>query len=158
MQIFRPYQSHEQSAKFLDNRRLSKQVLELYQIMRVCLAEMQIIEGNTRYLSHPVVKHVFNEGHPYLIDTLEMLLIMDQEHRRRGGSRSEAFKEDLAQLRRLIELNAEQFCNDDIPPFYVYGEAKLTGEAVYDAYRQLLYDKWMLDKIAPRCSVKYLYY
>ncbi|WP_338147615.1 pyrimidine dimer DNA glycosylase/endonuclease V [Macrococcus armenti] len=68
----------------MDNRRLSKQVLELYQIIRVCLAEMNVIEGNTRYLHHPIVKHVYNEGHPYIIDAYKMLEAMDKEHQRRG--------------------------------------------------------------------------
>ena len=73
MQIFRVHPEHEISARYLDNRRLSKQVLELYQIIRVCLAEMKLIEGNTRYLHHPIVKHVYHEGQPYIMDTFKML-------------------------------------------------------------------------------------
>lgn len=84
MQIFRVSENHEISARYLDNRRLSKQVLELYQIIRVCLSALNIIDGNIRYLHHPIVKHVYNEGHPYILDCFAMLKVMDDEHTRRG--------------------------------------------------------------------------
>ncbi|UTH13928.1 pyrimidine dimer DNA glycosylase/endonuclease V [Macrococcus equipercicus] len=154
MQIFRPFESHEQSALYLDNRRLSKQVLELYQIIRVCLAELGIIEGNTRYLSHPIVKHIYNDGHPYLADALHFLHACDIEHQRRGGNRNDAFRNDLVRLTDMIHNNYSKFNNNKIPPFYVYGDMKVYGEEVYALYRSLLYDKWLNDTIAPRCGVK----
>lgn len=91
MQIFRVSPNHEVSAKYLDNRRLSKQILELYQIIRVCLAHMELIEGNTKYIHHPIVQHVYNDGNPYIIDTFQLLKEMNKEHIRRGGKRSESF-------------------------------------------------------------------
>ncbi|TDM12750.1 pyrimidine dimer DNA glycosylase/endonuclease V [Macrococcus lamae] len=153
MQIFRPYESHEQSALYLDNRRLSKQVLELYQIIRVCLAKMEIIEGNTRYLSHPVVKHIYNNGHPYLPDALHFLHACDMEHQRRGGRRNEAFRDDVIRLTEMIHNNYKQFNDNKIPPYYVYGDDKVYGDSVYQLYRELLYQKWLDDTIAPRCGV-----
>ncbi|WP_414047456.1 pyrimidine dimer DNA glycosylase/endonuclease V [Macrococcus equi] len=154
MQIFRVSEDHETSARFLDNRRLSKQVLELYQIIRVCLAEMHIIEGNTRYLSHPIVKHIYNNGHPYLLDCFNMLKVMDAEHTRRGGKRSDTFKADIAHLESIIDEHRHLFNQETIPPFYVYGTDKINGEHTFKAYEQLLHEKWMNDKIAPRCGVK----
>lgn len=154
MQIFRVSESHIESAKYLDNRRLSKQVLELYQIIRVCLSELNIIDGNTRYLSHPIVKHVFNDGDPYVIDCFDMLSIMNEEHIRRGGKRSVAFKEDIQSLRQVIEANQHLFNGNPLPPFYVYGDEKIYGEVAYDCYKVLLNEKWRNDKIAPRCGVK----
>ncbi|MCE4956590.1 pyrimidine dimer DNA glycosylase/endonuclease V [Macrococcoides caseolyticum] len=156
MQIFRVSQDHEISARFLDNRRLSKQVLELYQIIRVCLAELKVIEGNTRYLSHPIVKHIYNDGHPYLFDCFKMLEVMDQEHRRRGGKRSETFKADIAKLAMVIYDHHHLFNKESIPPLYVYGTDKIYGASAYEAYQKLLYEKWEQDKIAPRCGTKLL--
>jgi len=153
MQIFRVHPNHEISARYLDNRRLSKQVLELYQIIRVCLAEMNVIEGNTRYLHHPIVKHVYNEGNPYIIDTYKMLEAMDKEHQRRGGKRSQNFKEDLKILEDIILQHKTKFNSLPLPPFYVYGDDKLYGNEVYEAYKQLLQLKWENDTIAPRCSI-----
>lgn len=152
MQIFRVAADHKVSAQYLDNRRLSKQVLELYQIIRVCLAELKIIEGNTRYLHHPIVKQAYNNGKPYIMDLYHMLVEMDREHQRRGGKRSAAFKEDLETLADIIYANREAFSHDPLPPYYVYGETKLEGEGVYEAYQSLLHDKWLNDTISPRCG------
>lgn len=154
MQIFRVDENHIVSARFLDNRRLSKQVLELYQIIRVCLAELNIIEGNTRYLNHPIVKHLFNDGDCYIIDCFEMLQVMDKEHTFRGGKRSDAFKADLKRLSEIINTHEQQFNHNKLPPFFVYGTEKIYGTDAYKAYEALLYEKWLNDKIAPRCGVK----
>ncbi|SOC45228.1 pyrimidine dimer DNA glycosylase/endonuclease V [Salinicoccus kekensis] len=155
MQIFRVSPDHNVSARFLDNRRLSKQVLELYQIIRVCLGGMGLVEVNTRYLHHPVVKAVYNEGRPHLPDALAMLKAMDEEHRRRGGRRSDAFREDLAGLDRLIkeELDESLFSEEKIPPFYVYGTERCHTEEAYEKYEALLFSKWAADKIPPRCNI-----
>ncbi|GGB08785.1 hypothetical protein ERX37_07000 [Macrococcus hajekii] len=152
MQIFRVEADHNISAKYLDNRRLSKQVLELYQIIRVCLAEIKIIEGNTRYLHHPIVKHAYNNGSPFIMDLYQMLIAMDEEHQRRGGKRSAAFKSDLEQLAETITLNQHLFSHESLPPFFVYGDVKLTGDKVYAAYKELLHEKWLNDTISPRCG------
>lgn len=154
MQIFRVSPDHEISARYMDNRRLSKQVLELYQIIRVCLAALDIIDSNTRYLHHPIVKHVYNDGYPYVIDTFNMLVAMDIEHRRRGGKRSPQFKEDIIKLEAIILEHKAKFSHDPLPGIYVYGEDKFFGDATFDMYVQLLHDKWANDTIAPRCSVK----
>lgn len=154
MQIFRVHENHKISAQFLDNRRLSKQVLEMYQIIRVCLGEMNIIDTNTRYISHPIVKSIYNEGHPYLIDAYKFLQILDEEHKRRGGKRSAEFRADIDALGVIIDGHKSQFNYDGIPPYFVYGDEKLYGEAVYSRYEKLLFNKWQLDKIPPRCNIK----
>lgn len=154
MQIFRVHENHKISAQFLDNRRLSKQVLEMYQIIRVCLAELKIIETNTRYLSHPIVKSVYNDGYPYILDAYTLLKVLDEEHQRRGGKRSIEFRKDLDRLGEIVEAHKSKFSPDRIPPFFVYGDEKLYGEAVYRRYEELLFDKWRMDKISPRCNIK----
>lgn len=154
MQIFRVHENHKISAQFLDNRRLSKQVLEMYQIIRVCLGAMDIIDTNTRYLSHPIVKTIYNAGHPYLIDAYKFLQILDEEHKRRGGKRSAEFEADIDNLRGIIETHQSRFNYNKIPPYFVYGEERIYGETAYDCYEKLLFDKWGKDKIPPRCNIK----
>ena len=153
MQIFRISSAHHQSAQFLDNRRLSKQVLELYQIIRVCLAEMNIIKGNTRYLSHPIVKHVYHDGEPYLLDAYALLRAMDEEHQQRGGKRSSDFREDLNHLECIITQYQSRFSAESLPPIFIYGDEKVYGEAAYIQYQRLLYEKWSTDRIPPRCNI-----
>ena len=156
MQIFRVSEDHEISAKFLDNRRLSKQVLELYQIINVCLAKLGYIKGDTRYLNHPIVKHVFNNGQPYLLDAYQLLLEMDKEHKRRGGKRSLEFEHKIQTMVEVINLALQDgvLSNEKLPPFYVYGDCKLLSDKAYLEYQKLLYLKWAQDNIAPRCNVR----
>lgn len=156
MQIFRVNEDHEISAAFLDNRRLSKQVLELYQIIRVCLAQKDIIDTNTRYRHHPVVKHVYNNGHPYLHDTVKLLKAMDIEHVKRGGKRSADFQTKLETLYAIIEnpKYSYEFSMEKLPPFYVFGDDKCSTEEAYSKYETLLFTKWAGDKIPARCSIK----
>lgn len=154
MQIFRVSPDHTTSARYLDNRRLSKQVLELYQILRVNLSLVGVLDTNTRYQHHPIVKHVYNGGNPYITDTYRLLEACDLEHQRRGGKRSPAFREDLESLKRLIEshLDDDLWRHDPLPPLYVFGDDRVYGDAAYDLYVTLLYDKWTADTIAPRCG------
>ncbi|BAC12963.1 pyrimidine dimer DNA glycosylase/endonuclease V [Oceanobacillus iheyensis] len=153
MQLFRVSANHQISAQFLDNRRLSKQVLETYQIIRVCLAELQLIEGNTKYLQHPIVKHVFNNGSPYLLDAWCYLQACNEEHILRGGTRNIEFRNQLFDLGQLIEDHKYLFSDESLPPYFVYGDKKVYGKQAYELYQSLLYDKWSNDKIAPRCGI-----
>ncbi|WP_342388755.1 pyrimidine dimer DNA glycosylase/endonuclease V [Salinicoccus bachuensis] len=157
MQIFRVSPDHQTSAQYLDNRRLSKQVLELYQILRINLSLVGMLDTNTRYQHHPIVKHVYNEGNPYITDTFWLLEACDMEHQRRGGKRSPAFREDLESLKQLIEsrLDADLWSHEPLPPLYVFGEDRIYGNAAYDLYVELLHDKWMNDTIPPRCGVRF---
>ncbi|MFC3420048.1 pyrimidine dimer DNA glycosylase/endonuclease V [Salinicoccus hispanicus] len=156
MQVFRVSPSHEVSARYLDNRRLSKQVLELYQILRVNLSLLELLDTNTRYRHHPIVNHIYNNGYPYITDTFRFLMACDEEHQRRGGKRSPQFREDLEALKQLIADHSHVglWSDDPLPPFYVFGEDKIYGNAAYDLYVQLLNDKWKNDTIAPRCGVR----
>ncbi|WP_272030948.1 pyrimidine dimer DNA glycosylase/endonuclease V [Oceanobacillus kimchii] len=153
MQLFRVSANHQISAQFLDNRRLSKQVLETYQIIRVCLAELQIIEGNTKYLQHPIVKHVFNNGSPYLSDTWRYLQACNDEHILRGGIRNIEFRSQLFKLGQTIEEYKNLYSVEPLPPYFVYGDRKVYGQRAYELYQTLLYVKWSNDKIAPRCGI-----
>lgn len=156
MQIFRVSEDHKTSAQFLDNRRLSKQVLELYQIIRVCLGQKGIIETDTSYLKHPVVKNVYNHGDAYIYDAVNLLKEMDKEHQRRGGKRSSEFRSDLEILYNIVDDKNHQgmFNSDKLPPFYVFGEERCYSQEAYRKYEALLFEKWKNDKIPPRCGVK----
>ncbi|GEP84005.1 Uncharacterised protein [Staphylococcus piscifermentans] len=155
MQIFRVSPNPNVSAEFLDNRRLSKQVLELYQIIRVCLGELGAIQTGTGYRNHPVVKAVYNEGNPYLWGALEIMDAMNREHLRRGGNQSEHFKNELADLRQIVEEAVEEYqlSHAKLPPFYVEGKVRIEGDEAYELYQKLLYKKWRNDKIPPRCNI-----
>jgi hypothetical protein len=52
MQTFLPYKDFQRSAKALDNKRLNKQVLEGYQILKVLNSD----DPNAAWRNHPAVK------------------------------------------------------------------------------------------------------
>ncbi|MDG0821689.1 pyrimidine dimer DNA glycosylase/endonuclease V [Staphylococcus equorum] len=156
MQIFRISSDHKKSARFLDNRRLSKQVLELYQIIRVCLAKLNLVDVNSNYIKHPIVAHVYNNGEPYIIDTFKLLESMNEEHIRRGGKRSVDFNNDIERLSEIVykEEYQKYFSHKMLPPFYVFGDRKVYGEDAFELYQILLFNKWKEDKIPARCGIK----
>ena len=156
MQIFRVSEDFDTSAQFLDNRRLSKQILELYQIICVCLGQMGIIDVNTRYINHPVVQKVYNDGRPYLRDATELLKAMDREHFRRGGKRSPDFRDALDVLYETVDDRSHdgRFSTDRLPPFYIYGDERCDTQEAYSKYERLLFEKWKKDKVSARCSIK----
>ncbi len=45
MQIFRPFKDHTESARYLDDRRLNKQISECYQIITSCLKQKGLMLG-----------------------------------------------------------------------------------------------------------------
>ncbi|ANZ33939.1 pyrimidine dimer DNA glycosylase/endonuclease V [Staphylococcus carnosus] len=155
MQIFRVSPDPKVSAEFLDNHRLSKQVLELYQIIRVCLGELDVIKTGPGYRHHPVVEAVYNNGKPYLWGAWILLAAMNEEHMRRGGKRSEVFKKELEGLYDVVKKTDQtlSLSHEDLPPFYIEGEKRIYGGEAYQMYVKLLFDKWQHDKIPPRCHI-----
>lgn len=70
-----------------------------------------------------------------------------------GGKRSQNFRKDLKILENQIVQYETKFNSSPLPPIYVYGDDKLYGEEVYEAYKRLLELKWKNDTIAPRCNI-----
>lgn len=142
MQIFRPFPDHTQSARYLCDSRLNKQTLEASQIIRLCLAGIGAINANTRYLSHPVVQHVYNGGRPYLLDMLRYMSACDAEFQRRGGNRGAKFAKDMADLYDIVAYNIWRSDDGPLPPYFVSGSERISGPEAYSAYRRLLGAKW----------------
>lgn len=146
LQLFRPFLDHTRSAQFLDDRRLNKQVLEGYQIARVCLAELGCLTSNTRYMTHPMVRHVYHGGKPYLPDLIAYIEACDHEFRRRGGKRGNAFAAKLSQLAEQVQMHHALMDAHALPPYFVFGDRRESDpEKVFRLYRQLLYTKWASD-------------
>ena len=81
MQTFLPYESFEQSAKVLDNKRLNKQIVECYQILKA------ITDSTYGWQSHPIVK--MWEGYPTSL--LIYAFSMYKERKNRTGKEHQSY-------------------------------------------------------------------
>lgn len=155
MQIFRPFESHEETAQFLDDVRLNKQIVEAYQIALLSLKKLELIPAvKMGYQNHPMVNFIFNHGKPYLPDLIAYITILNREWIARGFKRSESFYENLQYLLTFIITNPDKFTYDKIPPYYVFGGVIDDTENAYQLYQDLLYQKWSTDKITVKVSIK----
>ncbi len=95
MNTFLPYPSFEESAKVLDNKRLGKQRVEVYQILK-CL-----LEEKTRWYNHPAVQ--MWKGYENLL--IEYGLAICREWIKRG------YKDTCFQKISIFKTNLENLEN-----------------------------------------------
>jgi len=137
-----PFPDHNQTAQYLDDIRLNKQIVEAYQIAEICLIQLGLRQGKTAWKHHPIVKNVYNNGKPYLPDLYRYITTCDREWIRRGKNRGSEFRSKLLKLGEDIFNNINLFSWE---PMKVYES--------YDYYKLLLKDKWDSDKIVVKCSI-----
>jgi hypothetical protein len=111
MQTFLPYSDFEETARVLDYRRLGKQRVETYQLLRA-------LNGETRgWVNHPAARmwDGFESGLAYYG------MVICEEWRRRG------YKDQM--LERLTELWIQHGKNFDMPPWLGDGEFHLSHQS-----------------------------
>jgi hypothetical protein len=146
MQIFRPFKEHEESAKFLDDRRLNKQIVEAYQLAQLSLRKLGLLPyEKLGYLNHPMSIYIYNEGKPYLPDLTSYMKKLNEEWIARGFKRGAEFQAKLDNLFRIVIDKPELFDWNIMPPYYVFEGDRIQGDEVYNKYQQLLERKWAQD-------------
>jgi hypothetical protein len=153
MQLFRPFRFHTETARYLDDVRLNKQIVEAWQIANTCLVMMGIRQGRAPWRYHPIVKNIYNDGRPYLPDLYRYIKACDTEWIRRGKNRSLKFQNKLVELKREILSNRNKFSWIPIRPYF--NEDINECDDVFDAYRNLLKEKWEKDRVCVKCSIAY---
>ena len=155
MQIFRPFESHAQTAQFLDDVRLNKQIVEAYQIAILCLKRMELVPAEKMgYNHHPMVDFIFNQEKPYIPDLMIYIKVLNDEWINRGFKRSPDFIDKLNKINQLILDNLSRFSLGKMPPYYLYGGVVDTTTNAYQMYQDLLYQKWSQDKIKVKVTLK----
>ena len=157
MQIFLPVpEDLVANARFLDDRRLNKQVLEAYQISRAVLqkcAHPNYPEGTVKgWINHPATLFIFNAGKPKFTWMKQYILTLDAEWQRRGFQRGDGMAE---RLRLLFEEFQDVPTQSDEGYLSFIGAEAVTCKSAAEAsrlYQELLYDKWSRDTFAPRCK------
>jgi hypothetical protein len=152
MQIFRPYRDHEKSAKYLDDSRLNKQVLECFQVIKSCLTKLELMDGKSGWFNHPITQHVWNDGKPFIPDLYNFMMVCNREWLRRGKNRGIDFTNQMNDVCQVIKTSKEFFSWKPLPMFYSYQDTR-TKNNVPRLYRDLLREKWKSDKRSPRCSI-----
>lgn len=143
MQTFLPYADFKKSAEVLDNKRLNKQILEGYQILKVLHSD----DPRAAWRNHPAVKM----WRGYENELYRYILHMVWEARDRG------IKTDKNEA-NLLELVAKHsmFWKQVIPTWY---HDKATIERLTESHRANLYrkdpeyyDMFRNDKANPCCD------
>ncbi len=148
MQTFLPFKSFEQSAKALDNKRLNKQILEGYQILKV----LHNPDPRAAWRNHPAVK-MWEGFEDALYDYIANMVV---EARNRG------IKTDKNEA-NLIELHSRYAMHweSGMPKWYNDSRA----DRITESHRANLYRKdpefymdFINDKANPCCDTCQYYW
>ncbi len=91
MQTFLPYASFQKSAKELDSKRLNKQILECYQILKVLSSD----DPKAAWRNHPAVK--MWRGHEFALWNYVQAMIVEADDR---GIKTDKNLSNLLELRK----------------------------------------------------------
>jgi len=125
MQTFLPYKDFTKSAEALDSKRLNKQVLEGYQILKV----LSNPDPRAGWRNHPAVK--MWRGYEHML--LEYVMTMVAEADRRGIKTDK----NVANIEALI-MSEGMFWGNDVPAWY---EDDIVMRKVTTTHKASLYRK-----------------
>lgn len=139
MNIFLPFESFKDCAQTLDDKRLTKQILECKQILDIILKKKADETYKSPYLNHPVVKHYFNQEH-YIV---EYALAMCKEFTHRFG------KTHTYHSWFIVHMTPKE---NEFIPFYAEGSKnsidcirETDANTVYALFKLKLHRKWLDD-------------
>lgn len=139
MNIFLPFEKFEDCAKVLDDRRLTKQILECKQIIDMISKKKSDESYKSPYLHHPVVVNYFNQEH----QLVEYALAMCKEFRHRF---------EKLHAYHYWFINRMQVYEVEFQPIYVEGSKYSADcirekdfEKVQELFKQKLCKKWVSD-------------
>ncbi len=151
MNLFLPFpEDLLATARFLDDSRLNKQVVEAYQIGQIAIKRMREPEAKIGWRNHPSALLVYNEGRPKLPWLQTYIEALDEEWRFRGFRRSEEFLAKLdalfSEAKSVRHLSQEPVCCFVGNGTVTHGDATLIGK-LYQAY---LLKKYIEQSRPPR--------
>jgi hypothetical protein len=156
MNLFLPYPDDlKQCARFLDDGRLNKQVVEAYQIGTIVLKLLRDPLATPGWRNHPSTKLVFNNGTPKWPWLEKYIVAMDDEWKARGFKRSEEFTGKLCTLFDNAQQYQHRFSHEPVCAFVGGGELlHADSEIVGEKYRAYLQAKFETAASPPRWSVR----
>ncbi len=148
MQTFMPFQDYEYTAQVLDNKRLNKQILEGYQIMKVLSGASE----SGAWRNHPAV--LMWKGCEYELKSYIDHMVYEAEFR---GIKTDKNVANLKDLEIRFSLNWGK-----ATPFWMQNQEQL--KRVLDSHKANLYRKDPLyyaeyrNSVAKPCCDRCLYY
>jgi len=143
MQLYRPYKGHGPTARFLDDRRLDEQITQALEIAEVCIQAVVNKIKSSPLLKHPIVKHIYNNGRPYLPDLLAYIDELYYEYRKRGLKATPKREKVMESIRTLVHHRPQLWSNERIPPYFHFGDVESNDpKAVFALYQKLLKMQW----------------
>ncbi len=139
MNLFLPYPDDlAATARFLDDGRLNKQVVEAYQIGRIAVRRVIEPESRIGWKNHPSALLVYNNGNPKMPWLRTYIETLDLEWRNRGFRRSGEFLGKLVSLFSEADELGDLVSGEPVCSFLgdgqlIHGEASRVGE-LYRAY------------------------
>jgi hypothetical protein len=143
MQTFLPYADFKRSAEVLDNKRLNKQILEGYQILKV----LHNPDPRAAWRNHPAVK-MWNNHQDALYDYIANMVV----EARGRGIKTDKNEANLVELHRRYAMNWKS----GMPKWY---EDRVILNRLTESHRANLYRKdpefyvdFMHDNANPCCD------
>ncbi len=152
MNLFLPYPTDlSATARFLDDGRLNKQVVEAYQVGRVVLRRMLEPDAKIGWKNHPSSLLIYNEGRPKFPWLQTYIETLDEEWRFRGFNRSADFTSKIEAL--FVEADGLRELHSDEPVCAFLGNGELVqGDSalIGKLYREYLNNKFESQVRPPR--------
>jgi hypothetical protein len=144
MNLFLPYPDDlAATARFLDDGRLNKQVVEAYQIGRIALKATLDPNAKIGWRNHPSSLLVINAGHPKIPWLQKYIEALDEEWRFRGFRRSNEFTAKIISLFSEADFVQSLFSKESVCTFVGDGKV-IDGDSnrVGELYREYLVKKF----------------
>lgn len=147
MQTFLPYKDFDKSAKALDNKRLNKQILEGYQILKV----LNNPDPRAAWRNHPAVK--MWRGHEQALFEYIMAMVKQADLR---GIKTDKNKDNIYSLR----LATIKQWGNGYPEWYRNGIERITESHRANLYRKdpEYYMDFVHDRANPCCDTCQYYW
>lgn len=150
MNIFASFECPVKSAKYLDNKRLSKMLLESVQLLSTAVnlsANNQVAPYKSTHINHPATKWTaaVYGNYEWVLEHARALSI---EYTSRFGKHHKCTQ----YLRTLTTLGLTYIPHGERTEFVNCTTYK-NEKDINLAYRKYLNDKWLSDKVPPRSAI-----
>lgn len=142
MNVFLPYSNFNKCAEVLDDKRLTKQILECKQIVSMIEKKKSNPDYKNPYLNHPVVQHYFHSVD--FICMYALVMCREFKHRFNHEHTYKQFFEDFSPTTMLLKSQSIVYVSGSKYSSYYIRETR--EKEVHRLFKEKLIDKWEKDR------------